>query len=192
MYIRKEYFLINHPYSNSRTARGVALGSWEGSGVFVSLSCGLHVCVCAYNYHRIRARALCLSISHHPTCRRRFIGGASRWRCGWNTRHSWEPFRSPERAKRKEMALDEEWGNAHQNKIVKNGFQNEATLVMENKKRTRGELVTVATIEVRVFFIHFFCEKCSKMKYEKNRGKCAQKKHFQKQFSKRGHSRNGK
>jgi hypothetical protein len=90
------------------------------------------------------------------------------------------------------MALDEEWGNAHQNKIVKNGFQNEATLVMENKKRTRGELVTVATIEVRVFFIHFFCEKCSKMKYEKNGGKCAQKKHFQKQFSKRGHSRNGK
>ena len=32
------------------------------------------------------------------------------------------------------------------------------------KKRTRGELVTAATIDVRVFFFLFFCEKCSKMK----------------------------
>jgi len=60
------------------------------------------------------------------------------------------------------------------------------------KKQTRGELVTAATIDVRVFFFHFFCEKCSKMKNEKNGGKGAQKKHFQKRFSKRGHSRNGK
>ena len=32
------------------------------------------------------------------------------------------------------------------------------------KKQTRGELVTAATNDVRVFFFHFFCEKCSKMK----------------------------
>ena len=31
-------------------------------------------------------------------------------------------------------------------------------------KRTRGKLVTAATIDERVFFFHFFCEKCSKMK----------------------------
>ena len=81
---------------------------------------------------------------------------------------------------------------ANQIDFFRNDFQNEATLVMESKKRTRGELVTDATIEVRVLFIHFLSQKCSKIKYEKNWGKCAQKKHFQKQFSKRGHSRNGK
>jgi len=48
--------------------------------------------------------------------------------------------------------------------FFKNDFQNEATHVMENKKQTRGKLVTAATVDVRVFFFHFFGEKCSKMK----------------------------
>jgi len=59
-------------------------------------------------------------------------------------------------------------------------------------KQTRGKLVTAAAIDVRVFFFHFFCEKCSKMKNEKNGGKCEQKKNFQKRFSERGHSQNVK
>ena len=53
---------------------------------------------------------------------------------------------------------------AHQIVFFKNDFQNEATHVMENKKQTRGKLVTAATVDVRVFFFHFFGEKCSKMK----------------------------
>jgi hypothetical protein len=60
------------------------------------------------------------------------------------------------------------------------------------KKRTRGKLVTAAAIDVRVFFFDFFGEKCSKMKNEKNGEKGPQKKHFQKRFSERGHSQNGK
>jgi len=36
------------------------------------------------------------------------------------------------------------------------------------KKQSRSKLVTAATIDVRVFSFHFFCEKCSKMKNEKN------------------------
>ena len=58
--------------------------------------------------------------------------------------------------------------NVHQIVFFKNDFQNEATLVMKKiKKQTRGKLVTAATVDVRVFFIDFFCEKCSKMKNEK-------------------------
>ena len=41
----------------------------------------------------------------------------------------------------------------------------------EDRKETRGKLVTAATVDVRVFFFHFFCEKCSKLKNEKKRGK---------------------
>jgi len=36
------------------------------------------------------------------------------------------------------------------------------------KKQTRGKLVTAATVDVRVFFFHFFGEKCSNMKKEIN------------------------
>ena len=51
-------------------------------------------------------------------------------------------------------------GNVHQIVFFKNDFQNEATLVMKKiKKQTRGKLVTAATVDVRVFFFHFFCEK---------------------------------
>ena len=53
---------------------------------------------------------------------------------------------------------------------------------MENKKLTRGERVTAATVDVRVFFFHYFGEKCSKMKNEKNGEKGAQKKHFKNDF----------
>jgi hypothetical protein len=53
---------------------------------------------------------------------------------------------------------------AHKKILFKNDFQNEATLVMENEKQTRGKLVKAATVDVRVFFFDFFCEKCSKMK----------------------------
>ena len=60
------------------------------------------------------------------------------------------------------------------------------------KKQTRGELVTAATIDVRVFFFHFFGGKCSNMKKKKNGKKCAPNCFFQKRFSERGHSRNGK
>ena len=49
--------------------------------------------------------------------------------------------------------------NVHQVVFFKNDFQNEATHVMENKKRTRGELGTAATVDVRVFLFHFFCAK---------------------------------
>jgi|AntRauTorckE5430_2_1112549.scaffolds.fasta_scaffold49104_1 hypothetical protein len=50
--------------------------------------------------------------------------------------------------------------NVHQIVFFKNDFQNEATLVMKKiKKQTRGKLVTAATVDVRVFFFHFFCEK---------------------------------
>ena len=53
--------------------------------------------------------------------------------------------------------------NVHQIVFFKNDFQNEATLVMKKiKKQTRGKLVTAATVDVRVFFFHFFGEKCSK------------------------------
>jgi len=41
-------------------------------------------------------------------------------------------------------------------------------------KRTRGNVVTAASIDVRVFFFHFFGEKCSKMKKEKNGEKAHQ------------------
>ena len=57
------------------------------------------------------------------------------------------------------------------------------------KNQTRGKLVTAATIDVRVFFFHFFGEKCSKMKKEKT-GKMRTKFFCQKRFSERGHSRN--
>jgi hypothetical protein len=43
------------------------------------------------------------------------------------------------------------------------------------KKRTRGKLVTAATVDVRVFFIDFFggkCSKCKKSFFFKN-GACA-------------------
>ena len=64
------------------------------------------------------------------------------------------------------------WGKRRNKQInFKNDFQNEATLVMENKKQTRGKLVTAATIDARVFFFHFFGGKCSNMKNEKKRGK---------------------
>ena len=81
---------------------------------------------------------------------------------------------------------------AHQTNTFRNDFQNEATLVMENKKQTRGERVTAATVNVRVFFFHYFGEKCSKMKIEKYGKKGAPNCFFQKRFSKRGHSRNEK
>ena len=88
--------------------------------------------------------------------------------------------------------------------LFKNDFQNEATLVMENEKAntwqarlsrhrwSRGKLVTATTVDVRVFFFHFFGEKCSNMKNEKMGKKAQQTNKFQKRFSKRGHSRNGK
>jgi len=37
------------------------------------------------------------------------------------------------------------------------------------KKQTRSKRVIAATIDVRVFFFHFFCEKCSKLKNEKKK-----------------------
>ena len=69
---------------------------------------------------------------------------------------------------------------AHKKILFKNDFQNEATLVMENEKQTRGKLVKAATVDVRVFFFDFFCEKCSKMKNEKTWGKRRPKKTFSK------------
>jgi hypothetical protein len=61
------------------------------------------------------------------------------------------------------------------------------------KKRTRGKLVTAATIDVRVFFFHFFGGKCSNKKKMKKTGKKAhQTNTFQKRFSERGLSRNEK
>jgi len=50
----------------------------------------------------------------------------------------------------------------------------------EDRKETRGKLVTAATVDVRVFFFHFFCEKCSKLKNEKNGEKGAPNKYFSK------------
>ena len=76
--------------------------------------------------------------------------------------------------------------------LFKNDFQNEATLVMENEKAntwqarlsrhrwSRGKLVTATTVDVRVFFFHFFCEKCSKWKMKKSEKKRRTKKYFSK------------
>ena len=72
----------------------------------------------------------------------------------------------------REMKVDEEDDSIRvQNCIVahrgtkqilfQNDFQKEASLVMK-KNQTRGKIVTAATNGVRVFFSHFFCEKCSK------------------------------
>jgi hypothetical protein len=52
------------------------------------------------------------------------------------------------------------------------------------KKQTRGELVTAATVDVRVFFFHFFCEKGSKMKNEKMGKKAHQTNTFRNDFQK--------
>jgi len=49
-------------------------------------------------------------------------------------------------------------------KLSKTIFRTRPLSKCKMKKRTRGELVTAATIDVRVFFFLFFCEKCSKMK----------------------------
>ena len=46
-------------------------------------------------------------------------------------------------------------------KCVKWTFSN-----IEIKKQTRGKIVTAATNGVRVFFSHFFCEKCSKFQHD--------------------------
>jgi len=51
-------------------------------------------------------------------------------------------------------------------------------------KQTRGKLVTAATNDVRVFFFHFFCEKCSKMKNEKMGKKAHQTNTFRNDFQK--------
>ena len=50
------------------------------------------------------------------------------------------------------------------------------------KKQTRGKLVTAATVDVRVFFFHFFGEKCSNMKKEINGKKGAQNCFFPNDF----------
>ena len=53
---------------------------------------------------------------------------------------------------------------------------------MEMKNQTRGKLVTAATIDVRVFFFHFFGEKCSKMKNKKKENKANQIVFFRNDF----------
>jgi len=50
------------------------------------------------------------------------------------------------------------------------------------KEQTRGELVTAATVDVRVFFFHFFGEKCSNMKNEKMGKKAHQTNTFRNDF----------
>jgi hypothetical protein len=84
------------------------------------------------------------------------------------------------------------WEKGAQDFFSKTIFRTRPLSKWKIKKQTRGKLGTAANNDVRVFFVHFFCEKCSKMKNEKMGKKAQQTNKFQKRFSKRGHSRNGK
>jgi len=90
------------------------------------------------------------------------------------------------------MKNEKKGKKAHQIVFFQKWFSERGHSRNGNKKRTRGELGTAATVDVRVFFFHFFCAKWSKWKKGKNGKKCAPSCFFQKRFSKRGHSRNGK